>query len=203
MNIMVNGVTQMKHLRQLDGLGVQYASLIAEPSSVLSIENWQDEDLDIQLVGKFRNPDFAQVDELMEKCNFSVIHLDGDESPFLCDKISGEWELIKTIRIDLNEGIFPENVLEEFDEVCDYYFFESVQRQPWKQEFWDLLMGVNIEKPFFISGSFIPTSSALLHQFKHPDFFGVCYDREVRDDSGEIDMATLLSAINVIQPLRR
>lgn len=203
MNIMVNGITQMKHLRQLDGLGVQYAGVLAEPVNLLTLENWQDEDLDIKPVGRFRNPEFNQFKALMDRGNFGIAHLDGDESPFLCDKISGEWELLKTVWIDLSTGTFPENVLEEFDEVCDYYFFEPIQRTNWKKEYWDLLMSVNVEKPFFIAGAFIPEDIRLLHKFKHPDFFGVCFEREVRDENGDIDMALLLSVINAVQPLRR
>ena len=202
MNIKVCGITTLKQLRQLDGLGIQYAGISLANVQDPELKNWKDDDLDIKVAGIFRNPEMNALQEAMETWELDLVQLDGDESPFLCDKISAEWEVIKTIRVDTESEKPLDAQLADYDEACDYFLFEPVQPS-WNKKRWEKLLQARIEKPFLISGGFIPPNAADLLQFRHPDFFGISLNQELNEPDGSKNMGLLLQFLQNLKPASR
>lgn len=173
MNLKVSGARNLKQLKQLDKLQVDFAGLIFEnsgmESSDLNSQNIEDSDFDIKLVGEFLNADYDDIMEAVENFNLSIVQLNGDESPFLCEKIAGEIEVIKTIRIESDKPV--DYKLADYDEPCDYYLFEPA---PNLSDFsLKVFKKSKIEKPFFISGKFVTANLKEILSFSHPDFLGI------------------------------
>ena len=203
MNIKVSGITTLKQLRQLDGLGIQYASVSLAEVEDPELKNWKEDDLDIKVAGIFRNPEMNALQEAMEAWELDLVQLDGDESPFLCEKISAEWEVIKTIRVDLDSDKTLDLQLADYDEACDYFLFEPVKQQSWKKNMWDKLLQARIEKPFLISGAFIPPNPTDLLRFNHPDFFGINLENELKQADGTKNMGFLLQFLQGLKTSSR
>ena len=104
MNIKVSGITSVKQIHQLDGLNIEYAGLVFYGQSPLNasgiISGLADLDTDVKKVGIFMNEDYDSIMRITDKARLDLVQLHGDESPFLCEKISSEIEVIKTFRID-------------------------------------------------------------------------------------------------------
>ncbi len=199
MNIKVCGVTTMKQLRQLDALGIHYAGVSLANVTDPDLRNWKDDDLDIKVAGVFRNPEFDALQEAMENWELDLVQLDGDESPFLCEKISAEWEVIKTFRVDIDSDKSLDAQLADYDEECDYYMFEPSSQKKLGSTLWEKLLKARIEKPFFLSGGFIPQEIGEIKKFRHPDFFGLSLKSELDGGEGSLNMPALL---RILQSLK-
>jgi phosphoribosylanthranilate isomerase len=192
-NIKVNGVTELKQLSQLDGLGIDFAGLVFAGDSTslvtgkLKAADARKTDLDIKKVGVFNNPEIADVLAAIDDYGLDVVELRGEEDPTLCEDLSTEVEVIKSFRIaganaDLDGMVGP------YDAVCDYYLFVlSGAASDWKQ-----LKKSRIEKPFFLAGNFGVTDTEKLKSFQHPDFFGVEIDEQFEKNSGVKDLVAVL-----------
>lgn len=199
MNIKVCGITTLKQLRQLDALGIQYAGVSLANVTDPELRHWKDDDLDIKVAGVFRNPEVDALHEAMENWELDLVQLDGDESPFLCEKISATWEVIKTIRVDHESEKSLDSILAEYDEVCDYYLLDPVQQAGDGKELWPKLLQARVEKPFLMSGGYLPADISELKYFKHPDFFGINLRNELTQSDGSKNMALLL---RILQSLK-
>ncbi len=200
MNIKVSGITTIKQLNQLDGLNVEYAGLVFYEQSTRNasgiIPDLAKTDLDIKKVGIFMNEDYDAIMRICEKAKLDMVQLHGDESPFLCEKISNEVEVIKTFRIDDQSDKSIDYMLMEYDEVCDYYLFDALNNHfssNSEESFnWEKLLEQKIEKPFFIGGGINPGDAAKLKKFRHPDFFGADLMSLFEKEPGVTDMSLIL-----------
>ena len=94
-------------------------------------------------------------------------------------------------------------MLEGYDEVCDYYSFDSNQKHIrggiTKAFDWKMIGDTSIEKPFFIGGGGIrPSDAPMIHRFKHPDFFGVDINNNFEKEPGVKDTALVLSFMRAV-----
>jgi phosphoribosylanthranilate isomerase len=115
-----------------------------------------------------------------------VVQLQGDESELLCEQLSDKTEVIKVFNIS-GLKIPLEELIEDYDEVCDYYLFVAGKPADWKQ-----LTKSRIEKPFFLSGNIGPDDIKKLKAFTHPDFFGVDINVLFEKSVGVKDMVSIL-----------
>ncbi len=206
MNIKVCGITTMKQLQQLDGLDVDFAGLIFSKHSLryagdkISGKELIDADLDIKKVGIFVNAELDEIMETVEKFGLDIVQLHGDESPHLCQQVSNEIETIKTFRIDDKSDKLIDYMLKDYDEVCDYYLFDTVSKNgngAVGQKFdWKKIAKSKIEKPFFLSGGIGPEDALVVKKFKHPDYFGVNINSLFEKEPGIKDMAMILQFIH-------
>lgn len=210
MNIKVCGVTTMKQLQQLDGLDVDFAGLIFYKRSPryagdkISKEELENADLDIKKVGVFVNEEFDEVMETVEKYSLDVVQLHGDESPHLCEQISNEIETIKAFRIDDHSDKSIDYMLKDYDDVCDYYLFDTAGKNgavggTGKKFDWTKIAAAKIEKPFFLSGGISPQDAQLVKKFKHPDFYGVDINSLFEKEPGVKDMGLVLQFIHALK----
>lgn len=201
MNIKVCGITEMKQLQQLDGLDIDFAGLIFYKDSPryvgekLSKKELKKADFDLKKVGVFVNPEMIDVLDAIDDYGLEVVQLHGDESPEMCEDLSGEVEVIKAFRITGNEDI--DKLVAPYDAVCDYYLFDTGGLKEsfggTGQQFdWSILSKAKIEKPFFLSGGIGPDDAPKVKTFKHPDFFGVDINSRFETSPGVKDMSKVL-----------
>jgi len=209
MNIKVSGITTMKQLQQLDGLEIAFAGMIFYKKSLRYVgdkilkEELSDADLDIKKVGIFVNAEFDEIMETVEDYGLDVVQLHGDETPHLCELISNEIETIKTFRVDDKSDTLIDYMLKDYDEVCDYYLFDTAQKNGsngnGKKFNWKEIAESKIEKPFFLSGGIGPEDALLVKKFRHPDYYGVDINHLFEKEPGVIDMAMLLQFMHSLK----
>lgn len=202
MNIKVCGITDMKQLQQLDGLDIDYAGLIFYKESPryigdkISKQELKKADFDLKKVGVFVDPEMIDVLDAIDDYGLDVVQLHGNETPEMCEDLSSEVEVIKAFRI--NEDTDVDKIIAPFDEVCDFYLFDS--KPPTQETFggtgnqfdWSILSRAKIEKPFFLSGGIRPDDGPKLKKFSHPDLFGVDINSKFETSPGVKDMRLLL-----------
>jgi len=192
-NIKVSGITEVKQLNQLDGLGIDYAGFIFFKDSPLCItgklkpEALKNADLEIKKVGIFNNPEMIEVLDAIDEYSLDVVELNGNESPEMCEDLSSAVEVIKTFQI-AKGGISIDELVEPYDDACDYYQFEGKGRS----FDWSLLKKGRIEKPFFLCGGIGPGDIKKIKSFSHPDFFGVDLNEKFEKTRGVKDMVAVL-----------
>jgi phosphoribosylanthranilate isomerase len=201
MNIKVCGITEMKQLQQLDGLDIDFAGLIFYKDSPryigdkISKKDLKNADFDLKKVGVFVNPEMIDVLDAIDDYGLEVVQLHGNESPEMCDDLSGEVEVIKAFRIK-DSKVNIDEMVKNYDAVCDYYLFDKATDYSiggtGEQFDWEILTKAKIEKPFFLSGGIGLEDAAKIKAFKHPDFFGVDINSKFEKSPGVKDMGLLL-----------
>jgi len=202
MNIKVCGITQFKQLQQLEALNIDYAGLIFYKDSPrymggkITGKQVKDADFDIKKVGVFVNPGYSELLDAIDEYGLDMVQLHGNETPELCEELSGEVEVIKAFRIDTGTANIDELVA-AYDAACDYYLFDTAGLKEsfggTGQQFeWSILKKAKIEKPFFLSGGIGPEDAQKIKAFKHPDFFAIDVNSKFEMAAGVKDMAAIL-----------
>ncbi len=201
MNIKVCGITEMKQLRQLDGLEIDFAGLIFYRESPryigekISRKELKQADFDLKKVGVFVNPELSDVLEAIDEYGLDVVQLHGEESPEICEDLGSEAEVIKAFRVRDDSDI--DKMVAPYDAVCDYYLFDTGGLKEslggtGKSFDWNLLSKARIEKPFFLSGGISPDDGPKIKAFQHPDLFGVDINSRFETAPGIKDMKLVL-----------
>lgn len=171
MNILVTGVTRLKELQQLDGIGIDFSGFplgTADPDLLVpEAADIVDGDFELRKTGVFETADHAAILEAIDALGLEVVVVYDDAGTELCTDLSSEVEVVKAFRIDGLGDKEISNLIAPFDDVCDYYLFVSEQNN------WSALGKVKIEKPFFIGGKIGVDAIAGLVKFRHPDLYGV------------------------------
>ena len=202
MNIKVCGITQLKQLQQLDGLNIDFAGFIFHKDSPryagdkLVKEELQSTDFDIKKVGVFVDASYEEIMQTIDDYGLDVVQLHGAETPELCGQLSEEVEVIKAFSVDGDTKI--DDMVAEYDEVCDYYLFDTssasgIKGGTGEQFDWKLVSKSKIEKPFFLSGGIGVEDVAKIKSFKHPDYFGIDVNSKFEKGPGVKDMALILT----------
>jgi phosphoribosylanthranilate isomerase len=187
-NIKVNGITDIKQLNQLDGLGIDYAGFFFSKDAVLTVTaaELKKADTDTKKVGVFRDPAMIDVLDAIDHYGLDVVELHGNISEEMCDDLGSEVEVIRAFPV--SAGVNIDELVETYDAVCDFYLFQTGDASfDWKQ-----LKASRIEKPFFLSGGFGLDDAATIKAFKHPDFFGVEINEQFEKSPGIKDMVKVL-----------
>lgn len=209
MMVKVCGITCIKQLEELDKMLVDFAGFdFRNDSSNALLGKIKPMDLkyanvDIKKVGVFANQSQDFIHETILDFGLDLIQLNGSESPDLCQSLSEEITVIKKLFLDQNQEKHLSAFINEYDDVCDYYAFDSQipgNRGGITSAFdWDFLANANIEKPFFIGGSGLkPVDANRIHAFKHPDFLGVDLDGHFEKEKGIKDTAMVLSFMRAV-----
>ena len=107
----------------------------------------------INKVGVFVN---ASLDDIATKIilhNLQVVQLHGNESSKFCKTI--QKLNVKVIKVFSVNDNFNFEVLKQFEDVCDFYLFDTKGKLPGGNGFafnWDLLDKYPSTKPYFLSG---------------------------------------------------
>lgn len=209
MNIKVCGITSIEQLHQFDKLLVDYGSIVFDNTSYqcvkdkLSAEEVKYADIEMKKVGVFADSDFDEIMDTVMDYGLDLVQLNGNEDAHLCSRLSEQISVIKTFYLDHFDADAIHEMLREYDEACDYYSFDSKQKHIrggiTKAFDWKMIGDTSVEKPFFIGGGGIkPSDAPTIHQFKHPDFFGVDINQYFEKEPGVKDTALVLSFIRAV-----
>ena len=210
MNIKVCGITQFKQLQQLDALNIDYAGLIFYKDSPrymgdkITGKQVKEADFDLKKVGVFVNPGYAELLDAIDEYGLDIVQLHGNETPEMCEELSAEVEVIKAFRIAGDVSINIDELVADYDAVCDYYLFDTAGLKEsfggTGQQFdWGILKKAKIEKPFFLSGGIGPDDAQKVKTFKHPDFFAIDVNSKFEMAPGLKDMASILKFLQAFK----
>ena len=191
-NIKVNGIVELKQLKQLDGLNIDFAGFDFNEKSPWFIggkipgKELKSADFDIRKVGLFTDAGYDDIMKAIDEYGIDVVQLQGKETAELCERLSAETEVIKAFTIG-DASVSIDELIEDYDEVCDYYLFVASKPADWKS-----LTKSSIEKPFFLNSNIGPGDIKKVKTFSHPDFFGVDINEQFEKSVGVKDMVSIL-----------
>lgn len=210
MNLKVCGITQLKQLQQMEAMNVDFAGLIFYKESPRYIgnkitkEELKDADFELKKVGVFVDPEMIDVLDAIDEYGLDMVQLHGNESPEMCENLSDEVEVIKAFRITDNQDLDIDKMVMPYDEVCDYYLFDTAGLKEsiggtGRQFDWNILNRAKIEKPFFLSGGIGPDDVEKLRAFRHPDLFAFDVNSRFEKEPGVKDIPALLKFITSLK----
>lgn len=125
----------------------------------------------IKKIGVFVNSTFDYIKGIVQKHNLQGVQLHGNESPELCNQLKDlNCTVIKVFSL---KDTFDFNILEPYEDVCDFYLFDTKGKQPGGNGFtfdWSVLKKYSSIKPFFLSGGIGPDElDNLLSFLKRPE----------------------------------
>ena len=134
----------------------------------------------IKKVGVFVDEKIEFISSQLDKHHLDAIQLHGHESPETCRilKSSGK-EVIKVFSI---KDEFDFSVLEPYEEVCDYFLFDTKGKLPGGNGYtfnWNVLKAYPSTKPFFLSGGIGLEQIEKLKEFKNSDTSKFCFAIDV------------------------
>jgi len=150
----------------------------------------------INKVGVFVNAPSEEILQTVDSCGLYLVQLHGDESPKACEKISDYISVIKAFRLAEDDNILWK--IKDYKEVVDMFLFdtEGVGYGGTGKKFnWDTLLGLDIDKPFFLSGGIQPSDIPALRAFSKDtvakDLFSIDVNSRFEITPGVKDMDKL------------
>lgn len=206
MRIKVCGMTQIDQMHQLGEAGVQFAGMIFYPPSPrfvykhgLRAEDVKREKIKPYKVGVFVNAGYDEVMNTVEAFGLDLVQLHGDETPYQCDKLADQIQVIKAFRFADGDNV--EWMTRDYYNCCDMFLFDTgvtekkdaVQYGGTGRKFnWNRLRGLSINKPFFLSGGIEPGDATNVAAFmREPvarDMFAVDINSRFEISPGVKDM---------------
>ncbi len=204
MKVKVCGMTQMEQLQQLGEMDVQYAGFIFYPPSPryvfkngLTGADVKKARLKVYKVGVFVDASFEEMKKQIDAFGLDMVQLHGRETPYECQQIAAYIDVIKAFRFAENDHVMW--TIKDFYADTDFFLFDtgvpaSKQERENKMLYggtgrkfdWNRLKGLNISKPFFLSGGIEPGDAGLVKEFmKDP----VAKDLMVVDINSRFEMA--------------
>ncbi len=126
--------------------------------------------LKVYKVGVFVNASYDEILNQIENFGLDMVQLHGDETPKFCEKVSNYISVIKAFRVAENDNI--PWMIKDYTEAADMYMFDTMGAGyggTGKKFNWQMLRGLNIAKPFFLSGGIEPTDAAAVKEFAKED----------------------------------
>ena len=107
----------------------------------------------IKKVGVFVNATLEEIKSKIKKYDLDLIQLHGNETPEFCRNLKKESiEIIKVFSVDDD---FDFQILEAYENVCDYFLFDTKGKLHGGNGFtfnWQILEKYKSKKPLFLSG---------------------------------------------------
>jgi len=134
----------------------------------------------IKKVGVFVDENVEVIVDKIEKHKLDVLQLHGHESPEICRLLkSTNKEIIKVFSI---KDEFDFSVLNEYEDVCDYFLFDTKGKLPGGNGYtfnWDVLKNYPSTKPYFLSGGIGLNEMDKIKAFKESSASKYCYAIDV------------------------
>ena len=160
MRIKVCGMTSAEQVLQLDDLGVEFAGFIFYPKSPRYVYKFMPRSelkkikgRGINKVGVFVNATIDEVKQAVDDCGLYLVQLHGDETPKYCEQIANYVTVVKAFRLREEDNILWK--VKDYMDIADMFLFdtEGVSYGGTGKKFdWNLLQGLSVRKPFFLSG---------------------------------------------------
>lgn len=107
----------------------------------------------IKKVGVFVNASVEEILQKVTKYSLQLVQLHGHEAPEVCERLKNLG--IGVIKVFGADETFDFSVLQPYEEVCDYYLFDTKGKLPGGNGYvfdWEVLENYPSKKPFFLSG---------------------------------------------------
>lgn len=182
MKIKVCGMTDMEQLRQLSDIGVDFAGFIFYPKSprYVSKHGLQGADvkkakLKVYKIGVFVDASYDEVMRQVSAFGLDMVQLHGHETPFECSKLANNIHVIKAFRFMDNDHVGW--MIKDYYNDADMFLFDTGVNLPkvngeekiyggtGRKFNWNRLKGMQIGKPFFLSGGIEPGDTVLVKEF--------------------------------------
>jgi len=136
----------------------------------------------INKIGVFVDADFVFIIETVKKYQLQGLQLHGYESPEYCSNIAEElkklnWK-VEIIKVFSIKDKFNFNVLIPYENVCDYYLFDTKGKLPGGNGYifnWSVLKNYQSTKPFFLSGGIGLNNLDKINEFRKAPESKYCY----------------------------
>ena len=171
MRVKVCGITQEEQLVQLPDAGVSFAGFIFYPKSPRYVLRHMTtsqirKENKLNKVGVFVNASVDEVLQMVDECRLHMVQLHGDETPKFCEKIADYISVVKAFRFSETDNIGYR--IQEYMDYCDMFMFdtEGVGYGGTGKKFnLENLHGVQVGKPYFLSGLIDPEDAPKLNAF--------------------------------------
>jgi len=198
MKVKVCGMREWENIQQIVELSPDYLGFIHYKESPRDVTNLkmrfvvQSLPDEVAPVAVFVDADINLVKEKIKENGYTHVQFHGNESPEHCRNIMSNVKIIKTFNID-EEFDFSE--LDDYEQVCDYYLFDTKSGGPGgsgKQFDWNLLTKYEGNKPFFLSGGIGEKDVEKIKSLVMPGLFAIDVNSKFEiepavKDSGKLD----------------
>jgi phosphoribosylanthranilate isomerase len=204
--IKVCGMTNLDQMHELGDMGVQFAGMIfyhKSPRFVMRHLKGFDVKrarLKVFKIGVFVNAPYDEVMNHIDNFGLDMVQLHGDETPHYCSKLSNYITVIKAFRI--TEDCDVEWRTRNFYGDTDLYMFDTDGAGyggTGKKFNWEKLKGVDIHKPFFLSGGIEPGDVGSITEFMSDpvakDLFSLDLNSKFEISPGVKDMSKVRSFV--------
>lgn len=109
----------------------------------------------IKKVGVFVDATLSEIIEKVKTFELPLVQLHGKETPAFCDELKKAIPQVKIIKVFSIKGDFDFGQLKPFEDVCDYYLFDTKGKLPGGNGYafnWEILKQYPSIKPYFLSG---------------------------------------------------
>ena len=189
MKFKVCGMKYEDNIIEVAGMQPDYLGLIFYDRSPRFVDGSIPEiPKNIKKVGVFVNAEIGLILEKVVQYGLSAIQLHGQESAAYCLGLkealehiqkSNKIELIKAFSVNSE---FDFEVLNDFENACDYYLFDTKGELPGGNGFkfdWNILEDYPSTKPFFLSGGIGLEELQSIKKFKRSPASRFCYAIDV------------------------
>lgn len=213
MRIKVCGMTSTEQVLQLDDMGVEFAGFIFYPKSPRYVHKFMPQaeikkikGKHINKVGVFVNATVEEVLQAVDECGLYLVQLHGDETPKYCEKIANYVGVVKAFRLREEDNVLWK--VKDYMDIADMFLFDTEGAGyggTGKQFDWNILRGLNIGKPFFLSGGIGPDDVDKLKEFSgepvSKDLFSADVNSKFEIAPGIKDMDMLRSFIQSVKQI--
>jgi phosphoribosylanthranilate isomerase len=183
MKVKVCGITQLDQLHALSEMDVSYAGFIFYPPSPryvtkagLNGATVKKSGAKLYKVGVFVDATYDEVMRRVDEFGLDMVQLHGRETPYECQKIAANIDVIKAFRFSENDHVGW--MIKDYYADTDFFLFDTGVPAPkgdrenkelyggtGRKFDWNRLRDVNVQKPFFLSGGIEPTDAETVKKF--------------------------------------
>ncbi len=203
-------MTSVEQVNQLNEMGIEFCGFIFYPKSpryvfkhmpAINIKRIRGK---INKVGVFVNTPVDEIVRTVDDCGLYLVQLHGDETPKECERIANYVSVIKAFRLSENDNILWK--IKDYMDVCDMFLFDTEGAGyggTGKKFNWEVLKGLAINKPFFLSGGIQPGDISALLEFKKDsvakDLFSIDINSRFEISPGVKDMTLIRSFVTQLK----
>lgn len=221
MKVKVCGITQLDQLHALTEMDVSYAGFIFYPPSPRYVTKAglngtlvKKSGVKLYKVGVFVDASYEEVMRRVDEFGLDMVQLHGRETPYECQKIVANIDVIKAFRFSENDHV--EWMIKDYYADTDFFLFDTGVPAPkgdrenkelyggtGRKFDWNRLRDVNVQKPFFLSGGIEPTDAETVKNFmataEAKDMMAVDINSRFETAPGVKDMAKVAQFIKELK----
>ncbi|RYY86026.1 MAG: phosphoribosylanthranilate isomerase [Chitinophagaceae bacterium] len=183
MDVKVCGITTFEELQALPALGVRYAGFIFYPPSPRNAQRFglRGEEVrrfraPLYKIGVFVNADYDTIMRTVEEWGLDMVQLHGHETPYECERLLPHIDVVKAFRFIENDHVLW--TIKDYFSCTDFLLLDTgiplprVEREETQARggtarrfSWNRLRGLDIPKPFFLSGGIEPGDAEYVRAF--------------------------------------